>query len=389
MKTKFELADVIRRFGQQLIKQKGLTPVQMKTLFNIVQCRTASLGGHEEACDCCGVIRYSFNSCGNRHCPKCQLAKQLKWIDKLINKTLPIRHYHLVFTVPHCLNNIAIWDPRLYYKILFKTTWQVLQSFGYTHFGVESGAVMVLHTWGQNLSLHPHLHCIVPAAGYTLDGKWKHIGTNGLYLYPVHQLSQAFKYQFLTALKRELKKGKAYTGFYDQVQTAYSKQWVVYSEPALANAEHVIKYLGQYTHRVAISNQHILNITNTHVEFVAKDYRDNAKKKPVSLSGGEFLRRFCQHILPERFIKIRYYGVYNATTKRRMQLQFKPLTIDDIQSQSEMESETTLEAFKRILNIDINLCSVCKKGTMQKVRELPRIRSPNNHIPTLLIDLLK
>ena len=246
-----------------------------------------------------------------------------------------------------------------------------------------------MHERVKHQQYHPHLHCIVPAAGYTLDGKWKHIGVNGLYLYPVHQLSQAFKYQFLTALKREVKKEKAYAGFYDQVQTAYSKQWVVYSVPALANAEHVIKYLGQYTHRVAISNQHILNITNTHVEFVAKDYRDNAKKKPVSLSGGEFLRRFCQHILPERFVKIRYYGVYNATAKRRMQLQFKPLTIDDIHSQSEMERETTLESLKRLLGIEINLCPVCKKGTMQKIQELPRIRSPNNHIPTLLIDLLK
>ncbi len=320
MEPKFELADVVRRFGKELVQKENLSPIQTKTLFDIVQCRTASLGGHEQACDCCGSIRYSYNSCGNRHCPKCQLARQVKWTDKLIDRTLPIKHYHIVFTVPHCLNNICLWNNRLYYKILFSAVWRTLHSFGYSHYGVEPGAVAVLHSWGQNLVLHPHVHCLVPAAGYALKGHWKNIGINGKYLYPVQQLSSCFKDKFLKSLERALlEKGKLH-GFYSAIDTAWDKDWNVYSGPSLSVPDHVIRYLGQYTHRVAISNQNITNITNTHVGFIAKDYRDKAKKKPKKPSGYEFLRRFCLHILPGHFVKIRYFGIYNATTKRNRQL---------------------------------------------------------------------
>lgn len=388
MKTKFELADVIRQFGKEFLAKENLSPVQTKALFDILQCRTISLGGHEEVCDCCGVIRYSYNSCGNRHCPKCQLAKQIKWVDKLINRTLPVKHYHIVFTVPHCLNNICLWNNKLYYKILFSAVWRTLHSFGYSHYGVESGAVAVLHTWGQNLSLHPHVHCLVPAAGYSLNRKWKNIGINGKYLYPVSQLSSSFKYKFLKSLELELNKINQLHGFHTFIGTAYNKDWVVYSEPSMADADHVIHYLGQYTHRVAISNHNIKNITDTHVEFIAKDYRDKAKKKPAKLPGLEFLRRFCQHILPARFVKIRYFGIYNSTTKQNLQLKFQHPTIDDIQKLQQRKHETTAECIKRILGVDVTKCPACKKGTMHKIKDIPRIRSPNNHLPSLLASLL-
>jgi hypothetical protein len=388
VKPKYELAEVVRRFGKGLLLKENLSPIQNKTLFDIIQCRTASLGGHEQACDCCGSIRYSYNSCGNRHCPKCQLAKQVKWIDKLIDRTLPIKHYHIVFTVPHCLNNICLWNNKLYYKILFGAVWNTLHSFGYTHFGVESGAVAVLHTWGQNLSLHPHVHCLVPAAGYSLNGKWKNIGINGKYLYPVQQLSSCFKDKFLKSLKRQLLKDGKIIGFAAMIDAAWNKKWNVHSEPSLAGPDHVIRYLGQYTHRVAISNRNITNITHTHVEFIAKDYREKAKKKPKKLSGYEFLRRFCQHILPERFVKIRYFGIYNATTKRNLQLQFKQQTIDDIEKQKSTAHETAVECIRRIIGIDVTKCPACKIGTMQKIREVPRIRSPGKHLPSLLASFL-
>lgn len=385
MRTKFELADVVRKFGKQLSEQEKLAPWQIKALFNIVQCRTAALGWHEEACDCCGTVRYSYDSCGNRHCPKCQAAKQAAWVEKLIEKTLPVKHFHIVFTVPHCLNAIYLWNGSMYLKILFSAVWRTLHSFGYTHYTVESGAVAVLHTWGQNLSLHPHIHCLVPAAGYSISGKWKNIGNNGIYLYPIHQLSQAFKGKFLDSLKRELRKTDMLSGFDALIQKAYATDWVVHSEPSMANAEHVTRYLGQYTHRVAISNNRILNITNTHVTFIAKDYRDKAKLKPVTLEGVEFLRRFCLHILPPYFVKIRHYGIYNATTKRNLDLQFVPKIISVIEKMTKPHRETAQECIKRITGYDVYLCPVCKKGTMHKIKELPRIRSPNNHLPTLLI----
>ena len=260
MRPRFELADVINRFGSGVLAQTKLTPLQLKVLGKIAQCRTSSLGGHEEVCDSCGTVRYSYNSCGDRHCPKCQASKQALWIDDLLQTTLPVKHYHIVFTLPHQLNAVCLHNQRIYYDLLFAAVWNTLRSFGYSHYGVESGVVAVLHTWGQNLSLHPHIHCIVPAAGYTLDGRWENIGSSGNYLYPVHQLSNTFKGKFLDSLKRALRKQNELSLFDDKVQQAYKTPWVVHCEPSLANAEHVVKYLGQYTHRIAITYQRSLNI---------------------------------------------------------------------------------------------------------------------------------
>lgn len=383
MKTKFELADVVRRFGKQLLEKEKLSPVQTKSLYNILQCRTAALGGHQEACDSCEAVRYSYNSCGDRSCPKCSTAKQMIWVEKLIEKTLPINHFHIIFTVPHSLNQICLWNDRLYYKILFSAVWRTLHSFGYTHYGVESGAVAILHSWGQNLSLHPHIHCLVPAAGYSIQGKWKNIGKGEKFIYSVYQLSDTFKGKFLDSLKRVLRKMDKLADFGTAIQKAYNTSWVVNSQPSLAKAEHVVRYLGQYTHRVAISNNRILNITDTHVSFIAKDYRDRAIKKPVTLSGVEFLRRFCMHILPQRFVKIRYYGIYNHTTKKNLALQFVPLTIEDIEKKSKPK-ETAQQVIHRITGHNVQQCPICKKGIMRKIRELPRIRSPNSVLPSLL-----
>jgi hypothetical protein len=265
----------------------------------------------------------------------------------------------------------------MYYDILFAAVWNTLYSFGYSHYGSETGAVAVLHTWGQNLSLHPHIHCIVPAAGYTLGDEWKEIGRSGKYLYPVHQLSAAFKGKFLDSLKRSLREQNELAIFDDRVQAAYKTPWVVHCEPSMASAEHVVKYLGQYTHRVAITNQRILNIAHGKVTFVAKDYRDRAIKKPVTLDGVEFLRRFTLHILPKRFVKIRRYGIYNHTVKRNMTLRFTP---GDKSGNGEKEkkqpSETKLQRFERLTGVNHCLCPMCKTGKMISLRELPRIRSP-------------
>lgn len=379
MRTKFEFATVVNLFGSVLAATTNLSPLQLKVLNKISQCRTAALGGHEEVCESCGSVRYSYNSCGDRHCPKCQAAKQAFWIDDLIQNTLPVKHYHIVFTVPHHLNTICLHNQRLFYDLLFDSIRDTLRSFGYTHYGVETGAVCVLHTWGQNLSLHPHIHCLVPAAGYTIDGRWKNIGHSGTFLYPVHQLSEVFKGKFLDSLKRALRKQDELSLFNDNVQAAFNTPWVVHCEPSLASAEHVVRYLGQYTHRVAITNQRILNIADGHVTFIAKDYRDRAVKKPVTLDGVEFLRRFTLHILPKRFVKIRYYGIYNHTTKRNLNLHFvaeEKHDIDSIIKQKETATETNLQRFERLTGINPCLCPVCKAGTMVVIRELPRIRSP-------------
>lgn len=382
MRTRFELADAVNLFQSGLLTKTTLTTLQLKVLNKIALCRTAVLGGHEEKCDNCGTVRYSYNSCGDRHCPKCQAAKQAFWIDDLIKSTLPVKHFHIVFTVPHELNAVCLHNQRMYYDLLFAAVSQTLRSFGYTHYGVESGAVCVLHTWGQNLSLHPHIHCIVPAAGYTLDGQWKNIGHSGQYLYPVHQLSEAFKGRFLDSLKRSLRKQNELVLFNAAVQQAYKTKWVVHCEPSLAGADHVVKYLGQYTHRIAITNQRILNIAGDKVTFIAKDYRDNAVKKTVTLDGIEFLRRFTMHILPWQFVKIRRFGIYNHTTKRNLALKFVPEEkpgIDDIIKRKQ-PPETNLQRLERLTGINPCICPVCKKGKMILIKILPRIRSPGRWI---------
>lgn len=390
LRSKYELADVVYRFGKQLVEKEKLSPEQSKALFNIIQCRTSKLGGHKEKCNCCGEERYSYNSCGDRHCPKCQSNKQAIWVDQITRTTLKIKHYHIIFTVPHCLNNICLWKDREYYKILFSAVWRTLHSFGYTHYGAETGAIAVLHSWGQNLSLHPHIHCIVPAAGYSLKGEWKHIGKYENYLYPVHQLSETFKGKFLDSLKRRLKKLEVGDGFHSQIEKAYQSKWVVYSEASMASAKNVIHYLGQYTHRVAISNPRILEITDTQVKFIAKDYRDGAKQKVIQLDGVEFLRRFCMHIMPKCFVRIRKYGIYNPIVKRNMDLQFEAEQKPSIEELDKTkEKETKSERLIRLTGFDSEQCPKCKDGRMYVVENLPRIRSPAGHLPTILLSLFK
>jgi hypothetical protein len=390
MRKTVELADVVRRFGRDYIEKYKPSGQQLKVLTDIVLCRTSELGGHEEECDCCTQVRYSYNSCGNRHCPKCLAAKQAVWVDELIDNTLPVKHYHIIFTVPHELNAVCMFDQRLYYKVLFSAVWRTLHSFGYTHYGVESGAVCILHSWGQNLSLHPHIHCIVPAAGYTLKGHWKGIGDYKDYLYPVGQLSSTFKGKFRDSIERALRKTGMLSEFTASIKKAWNKPWVVHCEPSMAKVDHVIRYLGQYTHRVAISNDRILDMSDTDVTFIAKDYRDHAQKKPVRLSGIEFLRRFCMHVLPKRFVKIRRYGIYNHTTKRNLKLQFKTEgPIDEKIKQQKKKCETSQERIMRLTGFDIGQCPKCKKGRMHIVRELPRIRSPSQPIRQLIYAILQ
>jgi len=390
--AKPELADIVKDFGKSLLADNKLSPQQTKSLLNIVRCRTASLGGHEEVCDNCGTVSYSYNSCGDRNCPKCQMNKQIKWVEKLESEVLPVKHYHIIFTVPHSLNDVCLWNDKLYYGLLFKAVWETLRSFGYTHYGVESGAVAVLHTWGQNLSLHPHIHCIVPAAGFSIKGKWKNIGkSEDEFLYPVHQLSATFKGKFLDSLKRKLLKLNALSGFMPHIQKAYKTKWVVHSEAPLSGVKQIIRYLGQYTHRVAISNNRILKVTESEVYFQAKDYRDNATVKNTHLPGKEFLRRFVQHILPKGFVRIRRYGIYNPRVKRNLNLHF---TADDkgfdkLIKQKEQDEKSKSCSGENSANQQQRKCPYCKTGNLIRVKELPRIRSPAGHLPSILKMFLK
>ena len=372
-RPEYELSQIIKRFGADFVAQCKPNNYQLTVLNALQQCRTAELGGHKDRCDndACDNERFSYNSCGNRHCPKCQVARQMLWAEDRMRDAMNVKHFHVVFTVPDELNPICMLNSKAFYEAQFDTVWETLRSFGYSHYGVESGAICVLHTWGQNLSLHPHLHCIVPSAGLTIKGKLKYIGNNGKYLYPVRQLSIVFRAKLLEKLKFQLKKRNQLTQYQSVIDQCFAKPWVVYCEPALGNAAQIVNYLGQYTHRVAISNTRIKSIDHKAVTFSYKDYADNKNKKLMTLTGVEFLRRFAMHILPYRFVKIRYFGILTSRYKQEVQsLKTKP---DIIQL-----TETKLQRIVRLTGYNPCLCPKCKTGTMQPVEILPRIRCPDN-----------
>jgi hypothetical protein len=222
-RPQFEIADIIKRFASEYIQKYSPNGYILRNLNALLYCRTAALGGHIDRCNCCGKERISYNSCGNRHCPKCQATKQAFWAEDRINEAFPVKHYHIVFTVPEQLNQICLLDSKWFYAHLFDAVWDILRTFGYSHYGVESGSICALHTWGQNLSLHPHVHCIVPAIGYSLKGKMILIGKNGKFLYPVCMLSAAFRKKFLNTIEKHLK----HRELLSQYQPIINKLWTI------------------------------------------------------------------------------------------------------------------------------------------------------------------
>lgn len=363
-----EVADIIRLFGQRFIEKHRPNSYQLRVLRALSLCRTSALGGHIDRCDKCGFENISYNSCRNRNCPKCQCTKQAFWVEDRIRSAYPVQHYHIVFTLPEALNQISLLDSKWFYNLMFSTVWDVLSSFCYSHFTAESGAICILHTWGQNLTLHPHIHCIVPSLGHTLRGNLKQIGKGGKYLYPVIQLSLKFRGSFMAGVKRYLANRQILSGYMPLIRQAWNKPWVVYCEPSLGKTENVVGYLGQYTHRVAITNHRLISVDDEHVRFSLKDYNDNGRQKTTILTGEEFLRRFCMHILPSGFVKIRYYGIYSS--------RFRSTLLKDKIIVTLQHNETVIERIRRLTGFDISACPSCKKGKLVFTGIIPRSRSP-------------
>ena len=282
---------------------------QQKTIRALQQCRTAALGGHVDACDGCGKVSISYNSCRNRHCPRCQGHKRQEWIERREQDLLPCTYYHVVFTLPQELNHMALGKPAQVYDALFKSAWGTLHQFG-KHAGTQLGMIALLHTWGQNLSLHPHLHCIVPGGGVDGNGKWQKQIRSNKYLFSVKALSKVFRAKYVQQLRQKNVVEKSI------IEKLFAKEWVVYAKRPFGGPQQVISYLGRYSHKIAISNQRLQMVTETQATFTYKDYRDAGKTKQMILSNQEFTRRFAQHILPKRFVRIRHYGILSSTWKR-------------------------------------------------------------------------
>lgn len=306
MQPHWEVADVL---GKVDLSHQNFTVHQEKTLRALTLCRTAALGGHVDACATCGNISISYNSCRNRHCPKCQGHKREEWIQAREQDLLPCSYYHLVFTLPDTLNGLAISHPHIIYRLLFETTWSTLSQFGKTE-GLQSGMISILHTWGQNLSLHPHLHCIVPGGGIDENGKWRGKIKADKYMFSVLALSKVFRAKYVALLRKEKLTNSAIN------QSLFEKNWVVYAKRPFGGPKQVIEYLGRYTHKVAISNHRIKSVSHQEVTINYKDYKDGSKTKELKLKHEEFARRFSLHILPRRFVRIRHYGILSSRWKR-------------------------------------------------------------------------
>lgn len=289
---------------------------------NLVQCHTSALGGRLKACDHCGHTHLMWYSCRNTHCPGCNYAKREKWILNRKEDLLPVGYFHLVFTLPDDLNPLCLQWPKEMYNLLFRSTWETMNAFGQNpkHLGAQTGMIAVLHSWGQNLSLHPHVHCLVPGGGLTQRGKWKEARSRGRFLYPVKALSKMFRGKFTDGLIKLQAQGKINmeTRFdlcQKHLHPLYRREWVVYAKKPTNGPSHVVEYLGRYVNRVAIANSRIKSVSDQQVEFMWKDYR-TGKRAPMVLEGQVFLKRWLMHLLPAHFVKVRHYGLLSCRHKQ-------------------------------------------------------------------------
>lgn len=328
-KQTLELSTILELGIESYRKSHSLCSVQEKAIKDILSCRTSSKGGHVKKCNSCGFTHQAYNSCRNRHCPKCQYVKQEKWVDKLSNNLLPCKYYHIVFTVPKELHSIFYLNQKECYNILFNASSKALlkSALNPDFLGAQTGALSVLHTWTQTLCYHPHIHMLVPAGGLSEDGvEW--VNKKGRFFMPQKVLSRIFRGIMLSLLQEliinnRLKYPESIPDFKKVKKALYNKDWNVYIKKSFRGANSVLKYLGRYTHRVAISNHRLKSCKEQKVCFYYKDNKDKGKTKLMTLDINEFIRRFLQHILPNNFYKIRYTGILaiiNSKTKKNQSI---------------------------------------------------------------------
>lgn len=315
------LGEIVRAVGDEYLAARATTPFQRKALAAIARCRTEAAGADMAVCQQCKVSHAVYRSCGNRSCPRCQAAARRKWLDAREQELLPVPYFHVVFTVPDVLNPIALYCPEVFYAALLRAAGRALLDVGRAKLGLELGCLTVLHTWGQNLMLHPHAHLVVPGGGFTADGRWKTLKRR--YLLPKKVLARRFRTLFRSALRLAHQEGqleRAPVNVPDAIRRASTKEWVVYAKAPFGGPAQVLEYLANYTHRIAISNSRIISFNDHKVTFRWRDYRDSNRTKIMTLDAIEFLRRFLIHVLPTGFMRIRYFGfMANAQRQRKIE----------------------------------------------------------------------
>jgi len=381
-----EVADVFRRYGPRFLEiyDARLSQEQRHVFRDIATCRTAALGGHKLKCDTCGHEEISYNSCRDRHCPKCQAMGGAEWLDREAAHLLDVQYFHVVFTLPEKLGPIALQNKRQVYGILFRAASETLSTIGRDpkHLGAELGFLMVLHTWGQNLLAHPHVHCVVPGGGLSFDGSRWVSCRDGFFL-PVRVLSRLFRGKFLAYLEESYAKGEL--SFHGKLAALQDKaawsslvwslrelEWVVYSKPPFAGPRQVLKYLARYTHRVAISNRRLRSIEDGKVTFSWKDYAGGSKRRTMTLRAEEFIRRFLLHVLPKGFVRIRHYGfLANAVYAQKLALIRRLLARPPIEDTADPQADGPDQADETPCHNGEGIsCPRCKKGHLVVIEEL-------------------
>lgn len=376
--ARVEVADVLRQYvGDYLAKYK-MPPEHYKIVYDLLNCRTAYLGGRVEMCDRCGSERILYNSCRNRHCPKCQTVTKQRWLAARQAELLPVRYFHHVFTLPHELNPLILCNKSLMLGFLFKATSQTLLRFG-NGLGGRLGMIAILHTWTQTLMDHFHLHCLVPG-GVLADDPKRWMDCTGDFLFPVKALSKVFRGKFIAYLEEAYKKRQLLfpgntralgtpSGFRRLIKQLWSKNWVVYTKPPMERPEWVLDYLGRYTHRVAISNHRIVRLAKGKVTFTARN-RKKGITEAITLDAVEFIRRFLLHVLPKGFMRIRHYG-FLANRAKQKSLGLCRRLMDLSPKIPVAGNQSVQEIMKSQAGIDISTCPCCKTGTMRKIYEIP------------------
>jgi hypothetical protein len=365
MQPRYEVAGVLDAHWPAVQESKKFNTWQLRTLGAVRRCRSAALGAHVDGCTSCGHLRLSYNSCRNRHCPKCQGNEREKWIQAREAELLPVPYFHVVFTLPGTINQLCLHKDKEVYSILFQSVWHTLNTFAHDHkwLGAQTGMISILHTWGQTMTLHPHLHCIVPGGGITKQGKWKRAKSDGKYLFNVKAMSKVFRGKFIALLKERLpsEMNKQF------INDLYKNEWVVYAKRPFSGPQSVVEYLGRYTHKIAISNHRIKNVKDSKVTFSYKDYKQSAVTKEITLDGMEFIRRFAMHILPKGFVRIRHYGILSSTSKTAYAVIIK----EQLPPLPELKNAKPKREIYNPLK-----CPCCKKETMQTLLRFNRRGPP-------------
>ena len=383
MKNTWEVADIFRLYGKDYQKKNLLSYKELKTMHHITACRTAQLGGHIEQCDNCDFERISYNSCRDRHCPKCQSMVKEKWLNDRKADLLPCNYFHMVFTLPHQLNPIILKNKKIMLNILFVAVSQTLQVFAKDpqwRLEGQVGFICVLHTWSQKLIDHFHLHCLIAGGALSFDKKqW--VASRKKFMFRVQSLSKEFKKRYLHLFEKAYLNNELYfpgkTAKYESreefdslVQSLFNNKWITYAKRPFSGPKQVLEYLGCYTHRVAISNNRIKSIDNDQVCFEYKDRTDNDTIKTMTVSANEFIRRFLLHVLPYNFMKIRYFGFLSHRNKKQAIKLIRKFIDPDAVLPQKMQ-ETIFEMMLRLTGQDITCCPKCKKGKMKIIKELP------------------